>query len=45
MSENGQKVAVAQMGTAVKIECDYANGWSRVSLGTTKGFAKTEYIG
>ncbi len=45
MSENGQKVAVAQMGTAVKIECDYANGWSRVSFGTTKGFAKTEYIG
>ena len=45
MSENGQKVAVAQMGTALKVECEYANGWCRVSFGNTNGFAKTEYIG
>ena len=45
MSENGQKVAVAQTGTAVKVECDYANGWSRVSYGNIKGYAKTEYLG
>ena len=46
MSENGQKVAVAQSGTAVKVECDYANGWSRVSYGNNiKGYAKTEYLG
>ena len=46
MSENGQKVAVAQAGTAVKVECDYANGWSRVSYGNNiKGYAKTEYLG
>lgn len=46
MSENGQKVAVAQMGTAVKVECDYANGWSRVSYGNNiRGYAKTEYLG
>ncbi len=46
MSENGQKVAVAQSGTAVKVECDYANGWSRVSYGNNiRGYAKTEYLG
>ncbi len=44
MDENATKLTVASAGTTIKVDADYANGWSKVEVDGQAGFAKTEVL-
>ncbi len=44
MSETASKVAVAYAGEQVKVEQDYAEGWSKVTYKNKTGYCKTEFL-
>lgn len=44
MDENSTKLTVASSGTTIKVDEDYANGWSKVEVNGQAGFAKTEVL-
>lgn len=44
MDENATKLTLAVAGDTLHVDCDYANGWSKVEINGQAAFAKTEVL-
>ena len=44
MDENATKLTLATAGETLHVDCDYANGWSKVEINGQAAFAKTEVL-